>query len=445
MTCGVTLHALFRPGGAARKVLATFTALCLVVLGSAQPATSQIADPVAAYQESNAALDELRTKREHTQATLAAATAAERVAQERLAATEAELRRWLGARAEAARVRADFPRRIAGIESEIEALGEERRRLDRRLAATEAWLTGSEAPRAPGMHGYWAAATAWGELGGAQGELEAQLAVERQEEAAAVGHLGRLNSEVTAWEQRADQFSRQLGLARTNALAASGALATMQRTGDTLAAEVRSQFEALRLAGHPIETARIAQGLVPILPPATWPSERPPQYVLPVGTGEASLRPAEPLLTTASDLTDSGALHDLPGWSPPVAGRVTTRYGGGTPYQPAHWAVDVGTRLYQPVVAAAGGTVEYAGLSARDNRLASYGAVVVVRHSPRVTTLYAHLDDRTHGLAVSAGDTVAQGQIVGYVGLTGYSTGPHLHFEVRIDNRPIDPLLLLRF
>ena len=88
--------------------------------------------------------------------------------------------------------------------------------------------------------------------------------------------------------------------------------------------------------------------------------------------------------------------------------------------------------------------MEFAGLAASENRLASYGMVVLLRHDDRVTSVYAHLDDRAHGISVIAGDTVQKGQILGYVGLTGYSTGPHLHFEVRLDGQPLDPLLVVK-
>jgi murein DD-endopeptidase MepM/ murein hydrolase activator NlpD len=127
----------------------------------------------------------------------------------------------------------------------------------------------------------------------------------------------------------------------------------------------------------------------------------------------------------------------------PVNGSVTTPFGDATPYQAAHWAIDYGTRLYEPVRAAADGVVEFAGLAVADNRLASYGMVVVIRHGERLTSLYAHLDDRAFGASVQPGDAVKQGQVIGYVGLTGNSTGPHLHFETRLDTQPFDPLLLV--
>jgi murein DD-endopeptidase MepM/ murein hydrolase activator NlpD len=83
-----------------------------------------------------------------------------------------------------------------------------------------------------------------------------------------------------------------------------------------------------------------------------------------------------------------------------------------------------------PVLAADDGIVVLVGSGPY-----GYGNYVVVAHSGGLTTLYGHLATAV----VKAGDTVSQGQPVGLEGSTGNSTGPHLHFELRIDNRPVDP------
>lgn len=68
-----------------------------------------------------------------------------------------------------------------------------------------------------------------------------------------------------------------------------------------------------------------------------------------------------------------------------------------------------------------------------------YGHYIIIRHADGSETLYAHLS----AIYVSLGQTVAQGEPVGAIGCTGWCTGPHLHFEVRIGGVPVDPLLYL--
>ena len=81
-------------------------------------------------------------------------------------------------------------------------------------------------------------------------------------------------------------------------------------------------------------------------------------------------------------------------------------------------------------MAAAAGTVTIAEYSS------GYGNYVTIYHSNGSTTLYGHMSS----IAVTAGQTVSQGQVIGYVGSTGYSTGPHLHFEVRVNGTCVDPV-----
>ena len=94
-----------------------------------------------------------------------------------------------------------------------------------------------------------------------------------------------------------------------------------------------------------------------------------------------------------------------------------------------HGGIDIGTATGTPVAAAAGGEVlqaEYMG---------GYGYSILIYHGGGFATFYAHLS----GFAVSAGSKVKRGQVIGYVGSTGYSTGPHLHFEVRVNGAQKNP------
>ncbi|MGB7251916.1 MAG: M23 family metallopeptidase, partial [Phormidesmis sp.] len=85
------------------------------------------------------------------------------------------------------------------------------------------------------------------------------------------------------------------------------------------------------------------------------------------------------------------------------------------------------------VVAADGGVVTYAQVSG--SMTSGYGQLIIVDHGDGRESYYAHLS----GYAVKEGDRVAQGQVIGYVGSTGGSTGPHLHYENRINGQPVDP------
>jgi murein DD-endopeptidase MepM/ murein hydrolase activator NlpD len=67
-----------------------------------------------------------------------------------------------------------------------------------------------------------------------------------------------------------------------------------------------------------------------------------------------------------------------------------------------------------------------------------YGNTIILKHHSKITTLYAHQSRFADGITV--GTKVSQGQLIGYVGSTGWSTGPHLHYEFRVADKPIDPL-----
>ncbi len=95
--------------------------------------------------------------------------------------------------------------------------------------------------------------------------------------------------------------------------------------------------------------------------------------------------------------------------------------------------MDIGAAYGSPVEAAKDGVVvgaEYLG---------SYGNMVLIDHLDGLQTVYAHLS----GFNVDVGQEVAQGDVIGWVGMTGYTTGPHLHFEVRASGEFVDPLQFL--
>ena len=110
------------------------------------------------------------------------------------------------------------------------------------------------------------------------------------------------------------------------------------------------------------------------------------------------------------------------------------------PSYAGHTGVDVNIGVVgKNVVAVKDGTVAISTAMKRsDGSYKSYGEYVVINHHDGTMTLYAHMlaGSRT----VSAGDSVSQGQVLGTVGSTGNSTGPHLHFEVRVNGSPVNPI-----
>jgi murein DD-endopeptidase MepM/ murein hydrolase activator NlpD len=112
----------------------------------------------------------------------------------------------------------------------------------------------------------------------------------------------------------------------------------------------------------------------------------------------------------------------------PVSAPVTSPFGWR--WGRLHEGIDLGAASGTPILAAAAGTVIYAGW------MDGYGNFVIIDHGGGIATAYGHQSS----IAVTDGQAVTQGQVIGYVGSTGHSTGPHLHFEVRVNGSAVDPL-----
>jgi murein DD-endopeptidase MepM/ murein hydrolase activator NlpD len=147
--------------------------------------------------------------------------------------------------------------------------------------------------------------------------------------------------------------------------------------------------------------------------------------------------------TTQNALLAAGAFDGIGSYQDPIKGIITTYWGGRTIFQSFHTGIDIAAPLYTPIHAAAAGRVTWAGYAAPGQRHYSYGLCVIIQHNAHFSTLYAHMDDQKYGLQVRVGDIVQQGQVIGYEGMTGWTTGPHLHFEIRQDNVQVNPLLLI--
>jgi murein DD-endopeptidase MepM/ murein hydrolase activator NlpD len=131
-------------------------------------------------------------------------------------------------------------------------------------------------------------------------------------------------------------------------------------------------------------------------------------------------------LAAAQGATDSTPSASGLIW--PVNGPVVSPF--GYRWGRLHAGIDIAVPYGTPIHAAAAGTVVLAGW------VGGYGNYTCIDHGGGMATCYAHQSS----FAVSTGAQVAQGQVIGYVGCTGHCFGPHLHFEVRINGNPVDPL-----
>jgi murein DD-endopeptidase MepM/ murein hydrolase activator NlpD len=120
----------------------------------------------------------------------------------------------------------------------------------------------------------------------------------------------------------------------------------------------------------------------------------------------------------------------MPGYSAGggVGWRVHPVYG----YRSCHTGVDIGAPSGTQIIAARGGTVVWTS----SDLSGPYGNNTLIDHGNGLSTFYAHQS----GFAVSPGERVSKGEVIGYVGSTGYSSGPHLHFEVHVNGVPYDPM-----
>lgn len=113
----------------------------------------------------------------------------------------------------------------------------------------------------------------------------------------------------------------------------------------------------------------------------------------------------------------------------PVSGPITAPFGEQRPGH-IHAGIDIGVPIGTPLHAADGGKVVIAGV------VQGYGNYTCIQHTASLSTCYGH----QNRIGVSVGQTVKKGQVIGETGNTGHSTGPHLHFEVRVNGTPVNPL-----
>jgi murein DD-endopeptidase MepM/ murein hydrolase activator NlpD len=143
------------------------------------------------------------------------------------------------------------------------------------------------------------------------------------------------------------------------------------------------------------------------------------------GLQASSARVTAQLQTASSSYSSTPSSSGLI-W--PVNGPVVS--GFGMRWGRMHEGIDIGVGYGTPIHAAASGTVVFSGW------MGGYGNFVIIDHGGGMATAYGHQSS----IAVGGGQSVSQGQVIGYVGCTGHCFGPHLHFEVRINGSPVDPL-----
>src|SRR5437588_12187301 len=146
-------------------------------------------------------------------------------------------------------------------------------------------------------------------------------------------------------------------------------------------------------------------------------------------TGAADLGPLQPdHEEVAVRVSRSSAAPTSLSW--PAPGRITSPFGDHR----NHPGIDIDGNTGDPVLAAGAGTVTMAGLA--PGGFSGYGTIVAIDHGGGLMTFYAHLSKVT----VVLGQPVQSGQLIGAIGTTGYVTGSHLHFEVRLAGKPVDPM-----
>jgi murein DD-endopeptidase MepM/ murein hydrolase activator NlpD len=162
----------------------------------------------------------------------------------------------------------------------------------------------------------------------------------------------------------------------------------------------------------------------PTSPPTTTAPAAPPSTKLGTPTTKA---PVAPPPTTAKPPPVGGGGRLA--W--PVNGVVTSGYGMRDGRM--HQGIDIGVPLGTPIRASGAGVVFFSGV------MSGYGNVILIDHGNGTVTLYAHQSQ----LNAAEGARVGQGQVIGLAGSTGHSTGPHVHFEVRVNGTPMNPISYL--
>jgi len=239
------------------------------------------------------------------------------------------------------------------------------------------------------------------DLGAVQQQAR-DVAAQRNETLAQISTLAALTGKPSAVRDRLEREALRLSATTKTPSASTVSAATREAADEmrTLRVELKQQYVALQA-----DAVALAPYAVIASPNGVW------------------MVPAQGELTQ--------------GFGPTTYPGEPTRVYDGVSYAHFHEGIDIGAEMYSPVVAAAPGRVVWVG------HLPDGAMVVLIAHIGGLVSLYAHLDDRIAPPRVAAGDQVQQGQIIAAIGMTGMTTGPHLHFAVWRDGELIDPLSIL--
>jgi murein DD-endopeptidase MepM/ murein hydrolase activator NlpD len=353
-----------------------------------QQLQQQISEASAAEQSARAQLVQAQAQREQLDASLADVSTRVNAANARLAAAQADVDRLAVATGM-------LQAKAVATQKKLE-----RAQDDIRRSAVLLYQHGDGAA----MIGLLDGATGSGQLVEGNHYLK-RVSDKRQSDA---GRVMRLKAQVASQQEQLAQQKKTADDARAAAADQKSKLddlaAQQGRARDAAAAAVQQEGVAL-------DSARAKQDEAASALQAE--SDRVAQQIIDAGSGPA--------------LGDGTFIR-------PVNGPITSGFGsrtdpvtGGTAF---HSGLDFGASCGTPIKAAGTGSIISAGATG-----GGYGNMTLINHGNGLSTLYGHQSS----VIVTAGQSVAQGQVIGYVGSTGKSTGCHLHFEVRVNGSPVDP------
>ncbi|RMH52550.1 MAG: M23 family peptidase [Alphaproteobacteria bacterium] len=396
-------------GGTALGAVALVSAVGAALLAGVERdrAARDLAVMRAAYEARIAAL---AAERDDARGTVSALHRRVEEATRQLALTQAELVTALEAERARSLTLAAVRRNLAEAVRARDLAEREREALALRLAALEGDLSrraGSE-----------------NDLSQTLGAVSAALADSIRRREAAEARLSELNAEIAALEERnridAQRMERAIGRIEEAVLFSLGRMQTaLAATGFDVEEMLASLRESHSGQGGPLL----------VLASAAAEDETDPQLGR-LAALMADLERVE-LMRVAS--------AKLP-LAVPVKGSFRFTSGFGTRKDPRtgrprrHEGIDLAGARGTPILATAEGTVVYAG------RMSGYGNVIKIRHAFGVETVYGHLSR----IRVKVGDKVVQGEHIGDMGSTGRSTGTHLHYEVRLNGNPVNPMTYLK-